>query len=166
MKGNRNFNMQADFFRLVSRQRAYNLTFVNRIRNLTAANTYPQFFQAAEPPSFRFMQNQAIHEGVQCQRHVYQTNQIANPLAAAIGNGNVCLLGFFGVYNGINWGHATGVGWRNIAGSRPRFFDPNQGQYSLPSTSTANQIAQGVIANINAFYHLNTIRNFIIYRLN
>ena len=162
---NRNFDINSVFYRMVSRQRAYNLTFSERIKNLTGGAQYLQFFQAAEPPSYRFMQDQARHEGVASQRQAIMPHQIANHLPGVINAGRSCILGFFGVDNGNNWGHATAIGWRNIAGGKPRFFDPNQGQFSWPNGTTNNAIAGEILGNINGLYNLGTIRNYVIYNL-
>ena len=81
---------------MVSRQRAYNLTFENKIRNLTKAAQYDQFFQAAEPPSYKFMQDQAKHVGIMSLRHSVLPDAISGQLNASIGPNKACILGFFG----------------------------------------------------------------------
>ncbi len=165
MQKNKNFDFNSVFYRMVSRQRAYNLTFADKIKNMTQGNKYQLFFNTAEPPSFKFMQDQAKHEGVTTVRQLVPPSEIEDKLSKAIKSGESCILGFFGVDSNQNWGHATAVGLRDIAGSKPRFFDPNQGQYSWPKDTNTTKIARDIMQNINMFYGLNTIRNFVIYGL-
>jgi hypothetical protein len=166
----RNFSFEGVLYQAVARQRAYNLTWAEQIRNLTDGDKYVQFFQIAEPPTYRFMQDQARHEGVTCQRLLAQPNLFANQLASAVNPGGACILGLFGVeydknHRLKNWGHAVAIGWRNIAGGKPRFFDPNQGQFSWPDTTGNDVIAREIIANLHEFYDLGTVRNAVIYSL-
>jgi hypothetical protein len=159
----RNFDPNADFFRMVSRQRAYNLTFEEKIKKFTKAQDYALFFHAAETPSQVFMDTQAGHEGLPMQRQAVQPQDIANQLPGVIAAGRACLLGFFGVDNDTNWGHATAVGWRNGALEKPRFFDPNQGQFSWPAVTATNVIAQEIIANVHNLYGAANIRDYVLY---
>lgn len=165
MLKNKNFDLNSEFYRMVSRQRAYNLTYADKIKNLTKSAKYQQFFQTAEPPSYRFMQDQAKHEGITSEREVIQPSLIINQISTAIEAGKSCIFGFFGVDKGNNWGHATAIGCRDIAGSKPRFFDPNQGQFSWSNGTKNTVIAKEILANIHSLYNLGTIRNCVLYKL-
>lgn len=162
---NRNFDLSSVFYQMVSRQRAYALTWGSKVKGITGGAHYDQFFRVAEPPSFGFMRDQAKHEGVQCNKTIIKPAKISKQLAKAIGPGRTCVLGFFGVRSNANWGHATAVGQRAITRGKPRFFDPNAGQYSWDEGTDPKAISQAIIGFINGTYKLGTIRNFVIYEL-
>lgn len=149
--------------RALARQRAYNATFEHQIKNLTDGSRYHQFFQATEPPSFRFMQDQFRHEGRTCVRQSVKPGQISIHLRGQFMQPAPCLLGFFGVENGKNWGHATALGGLGSRANTPRFYDPNQGQFSWPAQSNSGTIAQEILSNLDRAYGLYTIRDFVIY---
>ena len=160
---NENFDQGSIFHRMLSRQRAYNMTFENQIKSLTKEPQYAQYFLTAEPPSFRFMQDQVRHQNVECTRQAVKPNQISIHLRGLFMQQHPCILGFFGVDNGDNWGHATAVS--GLGGSNPRFYDPNQGQFSWSSGTDANTISQEILSNIDGLYELHTIRDYVIYTL-
>jgi hypothetical protein len=149
--------------RALARQRAYNSTFEQQIKNLTGGAQYLQFFRAAEPPSFRFMQDQFRHEGKKCVRQSVKPGQISIYLRGQFMQPSPSLFGFFGVDNGQNWGHATALGGLGSGGDDPRFYDPNQGQFSWPSGTDSGTITQEILSNLDQAYGLGTIRDFVIY---
>lgn len=160
---NENFSQGSVFNRMLSRQRAYNMTFEHLIKNLTKEVRYTQYFLTAESPSFRFMQDQVRHMKVECVRKAVKPNQISINLRGLFMQQQPCILGFFGVEDGENWGHATAVS--GLGGKNPRFYDPNQGQFSWSSSTGANTISREILSNIDDLYELHTIRDYVIYTL-
>ena len=150
---------------MVSRQRAYNQTFENQIKGLTAAAQYTQFFQAAESPSFKFMQDQARHVGVKCEKKLAKPDHVVPLISNVVSKGGTCILGFVGVDEGSNWGHATAIGKAKAGGGKASFFDPNQGQFSWPERASKDIIAQEILGNLKAFYGVNSIRDYVVYEL-
>ncbi len=161
----RAFDFDAVFFPMVSRQRAYNLTFEEKIKKLTDGAQYTQFFAAAEPPSYKFMVDQAKHEDVGMSKQMIKPDQIDAQLPGLIGAGKTFILGMFGIDDNENWGHATTVGWGSDNNNKPRFFDPNQGQFSWPKETASDTIAEEILDNIDDFYDRDTIKDFVVYKL-
>ena len=143
--------------RLFSFQRGFNLV----SDSLSANAAYANFYQIDETLTHNMITRDGRRSGVLVQRslHTANENQVAN-LLNYIHQGDIYLLGFWGVENGENWGHATAVGWpANKANAY--FFDPNEG---LSKETATIAIGTDVVQSIDNDYDLNDINDFVLYR--
>lgn len=157
VKSGQNVVPGADFYRQTSSQRAYQMTWEDRIKDHMNAASYGQFYAAAEGPSYKFFSQGMSHSGWGCTRLEYSSVQEAKQ--GMKGVGSVALIGLFGSENGSNWGHAVAMG----RAGRWSFFDPNQGQFSLPGNAAGEVFAEEVMVNINTLYATTTVKNCVLY---
>lgn len=150
----------ADFYRQTSSQRAYQMTWEDLIKPHMAAGAYAQFYGAAEPPTYRFFKQSIERSGWACQRLEYSSVEAARAGMQQVQG--VALVGLFGSENGSNWGHATAMGHLG----KWTFFDPNQGQFSLPSSTPAEIAAQEIMLKLDPLYAPATVKNCVLYLVN
>ncbi|MGF1462165.1 MAG: hypothetical protein ACFB2Z_03200 [Maricaulaceae bacterium] len=164
---NQAFNVQTEYWRGVSHQRAYALRWDEALRGLWGGVNYGRYLAIAEPPSRDYVQSEATRLGYTfAHNHVGGINQLAAHITGLANDSGIVIV-MFGVdpnepAASQNWGHTVAVR-RSNAGVF-RFLDVNDGQY-VAGGGGAAQFATDVYNALHGHYSGWGIRDVYIYRV-
>lgn len=125
------FNSDSEFFRCVSMQRAYQLTWAEKLQPLLGGAQYAAFLAGAEPPTRTFTAESARRYGRQfAAERAGDTLVNVQTKVEQMAAGTACIITCFGtgIANNKNWGHSMGFGI--TAAGKAQFFNANSGGYS------------------------------------
>jgi hypothetical protein len=164
---NRHWDIETEYFRGVSHQRAYALRWEDALRGNWGSPQYAQYLAIAVPPTQRFIEDPARRQGRPFQaHHVQNLNHMIPHLVLAAGTGAVIVM--FGSdadqpATSQNWGHT--VAMTRTAGGIYQFLDVNEGRYSWPADTGHAVVGHQVEQQLQHCYGDWGIRDVYIFKV-
>ncbi|MFT2794073.1 hypothetical protein ACMV5I_29360 [Serratia sp. T13T92] len=164
----RAWDVQTEYWRAVSHQRAYALTWQESLRGYWASKHYNTYLQIALPPTEKFVRDLARRKGREFHtyhlNYLYQLSSYILALPACAG----LVITIFGSSRDSpadvqNWGHTVAMA-RDGRGMY-RLLDINEGQYSWSLATPASTVGRDVERNLYVNYGSTGIRNIYIFRV-
>ncbi|MEM9556786.1 MAG: hypothetical protein AAGC60_21175 [Acidobacteriota bacterium] len=159
----RPWNVQQEYWRAVSHQRAYAIYWQDALRGHWGGGHYQQYLQIALRPTRDYVANPARrqHRNFHSAR-VASLNFLRFHIAdLGVNSGFVIVM--FGVDNNDNWGHTVAI--HRDGGGTYRFVDVNFGQYSWPGGTAGLQVGQETRQFLHQWYGNDGIRDVYLFRV-
>lgn len=163
-----NFEWPREFYRCVSMQRAYKLTWAEKLEPLMDGADYAQFLVGAEPPTRTFTQQSAQRYGRQfaAERAGTTLVEVQTKIRQFVA-GQSCIITCFGtgLANNKNWGHSMGFGI--TAAGKAHFFNANSGGYSWDLGTSMATVGDGTLEKLYEEFPPNAdnVRDCFLYHI-
>lgn len=166
---NRSWNVQEEYWRGVSHQRAYALAWQDALRNLWGGSQYNQYLNIALDPTKNYVKNPASRNRLTFHDYRVKALDDLSPRIIALPAGAGIVIVMFGSNrkwpaDQQNWGHTVAVA-RDTGTGMYRYIDVNSGQYSWPLDTPAITLGREVKRDLRAKYGGWGIRDIYIFRV-
>lgn len=162
------FDWGSEFYRCVSMQRAYRLTWAEKLQPLLDGAHYAAFLAGAEPPTRTFTAQSARRYGCQfAAERAGATLVEVQTRVEQMAAGTACIITCFGtgIANDKNWGHSMGFGI--TAAGKAKFFNSNSGGYSWNPQTPMATVSEGVLQKLYEEFPpaADNVRDCFLYHL-